>query len=78
MTEERVDDECRLARTGDTGDTREEPQREVHGDVAQVVAVGADDADLPRGIRAQAQCRQLDAADAGPDPWALDAVTLNV
>src|SRR4029077_354845 len=65
VAEERVDDECRLSRAGDAADTGEESERDVCGDVAQVVAAGTDDADLARGIRAQAQRRELDAASAG-------------
>jgi hypothetical protein len=62
VPEERVDDERRLARSGDAGDAGEEPERHLRGHVAQIVAACPDDRDLARRVGPHAQTRQRNAA----------------
>ena len=64
VAEQRVDDERRLARAGNAGDAAEQTQWDLCGHLREVVAVRADDADLPRRIRADAQAGHFDAASA--------------
>src|ERR1700683_42164 len=64
VAEERIDDERRLARAGYAGHAGEKTQWDLRADVAQVVAVRADDADHARGIRPRAQRGHGDAPTA--------------
>src|SRR5205814_6895683 len=52
VAEQRIDDERRLARAGDSGDAGEQTQRDLRAHLREVVAARADDADLPRQVRA--------------------------
>ena len=62
---ERVDEERRLAAAGDAGDAGEEAERDLGGDVLQIVAGGADDAEHLALLRRPAEDRHLDRARAG-------------
>src|SRR4029077_5509521 len=64
VAEQRVDYERRLARAGDSGDAGEQAQRDLRGQLREVVAARADDADLPARIRADAQPGHCDTASA--------------
>ncbi len=62
---ERVVDERRLAGAGYAGDAGEQPHWQVDGDLLQVVAACAEDAQLPRRIRRLAFLRQGNGAASG-------------
>src|SRR5207302_7666127 len=61
VAEQRVDDQRRLPGARDSGDAREEAERDVDADARQVIAVGAEDLDLARRVRSGPQARDLDA-----------------
>ena len=61
---QRVDHQRRLARARDAGDAGHQPERDLHGHVAQVVARGADDAQRPAALRRGTHGRHRDAAPA--------------
>jgi hypothetical protein len=55
-------DQRGLARTGNTGHRHQQPQRDVHGEVVQIVFIGVDNgnASVPDGAHVSAGCRRFD------------------